>query len=84
MEEGLAALYNGSNPLPLQMLLTKEVEEEEKEEGEEEVENLRTPRLDSGNIKELQPSLLENSPSRSEVEIFMNRFGYIIFSFFTW
>ena len=71
----MTALYDGSNPLPLQMLLIKEkeveVEEEEEEEGEE-VEKLRTPRLDSGNNKELQPSLLDNSPSRSEVEIFMN------------
>ena len=65
MEGGLAALYDGSNPLLLQMLLTNK--EEEEEEEEEEVENLRTPRLDSGNIKELQPSLLDNSPSRSEV-----------------
>ena len=71
MEEGLAALYDGSNPLPLQMLLIKEKEVEE-EEKEEDVEKLRTPRLDSGNNKELQPSLLDNSPSRSEVEIFMN------------
>ena len=62
VEEGLTALYDGSNPLPLQMLLIKE----------KEVEKLRTPRLDSGNNKELQPSLLDNSPSRSEVEIFMN------------
>ena len=51
------------------MLLFKE---EEKEEKEEEVEKLRTPRPDSGNSKELQPSLLHNSPARSEVEIFMN------------
>ena len=71
VEEGLAALYDGSNPLPLQMLLIKEKEVEE-EEKEEDVEKLRTPRLDSGNNKELQPSLLDNSPSRSEVEIFMN------------
>ena len=67
----MAALYDGSNPLPLQMLLIKEKEVEE-EEKEEDVEKLRTPRLDSGNNKELQPSLLDNSPSRSEVEIFMN------------
>ena len=53
------------------MLLIKEKEVEE-EEKEEDVEKLRTPRLDSGNNKELQPSLLDNSPSRSEVEIFMN------------
>ena len=72
VEEGLTALYDGSNPLPLQMLLIKEKEVEEEEEEGEEVEKLRTPRLDSGNNKELQPSLLDNSPSRSEVEIFMN------------
>ena len=62
-------MYDGSNPVPLQMLLLKEVKEvkEEKEEG---VEKLRTPRPDSGNSKEL--SLLHNSPARSEVEIFMN------------
>ena len=67
-------MYDGSNPVPLQMLLLKEEEEvkEEKEEKEEEegVEKLRTPRPDSGNSKEL--SLLHNSPARSEVEIFMN------------
>ena len=61
-------MYDGSNPVPLQMLLLKE--EEEKEEKEEGVEKLRTPRPDSGNSKEL--SLLHNSPARSEVEIFMN------------
>ena len=54
------------------MLLIKEKEVVEEEEKEEDVEKLRTPRLDSGNNKELQPSLLDNSPSRSEVEIFMN------------
>ena len=58
-------MYDGSNPVPLQMLLLKE--EKEEEEG---VEKLRTPRPDSGNSKEL--SLLHNSPARSEVEIFMN------------
>ena len=65
-------MYDGSNPVPLQMLLLKEEEEkEEKEEEKEEgVEKLRTPRPDSGNSKEL--SLLHNSPARSEVEIFMN------------
>ena len=65
-------MYDGSNPVPLQMLLLKEEEEvkQEKEEKEEGVEKLRTPRPDSGNSKEL--SLLHNSPARSEVEIFMN------------
>ena len=62
-------MYDGSDPVPLQMLLLKE-EEEVKEEKEEGVEKLRTPRPDSGNSKEL--SLLHNSPARSEVEIFMN------------
>ena len=63
-------MYDGSNPVPLQMLLLKEEEEVKEEEKEEEVEKLRTPRPDSGNSKEL--SLLHNSPARSEVEIFMN------------
>ena len=59
---GLAALYDGSDPVPLQMLLNKEKEETE-------LEKLRTPQPDSGDNKE--PSLLHDSPSPSEVDIFI-------------
>ena len=65
VEVGLAALYDRSDPVPLQMLLLKEKEETE-------LEKLRTPRSDSGDNEELLPSLLHNSPSPSEVDIFMN------------
>ena len=64
MEAGLAALYDGSDPVPLQMLLNKEKEETE-------LEKLRTPQPDSSVDKELLPSLLHNSPSPSEVDIFI-------------
>ena len=60
---GLAALYDGSDPGPLQMLLNL------KEKDEREVEKLTpTPESNSGDEKELQPSFLQNSPSPSEVD----------------
>ena len=60
---GLAALYDGSDPGPLQMLLNL------KEKDETEVEKLTSTRQsNSGDEKELQPSFLQNSPSPSQVD----------------
>ena len=63
MEVGLAELYEGSDPGPLQMLLNL------KEKDETEVEKLTPARQsNSGDEKQLQPSFLQNSPSPSEVD----------------
>ena len=60
VEEGLTALYDGSNPLPLQMLLIKEKEVEvEEEEEEEEEENL-----------EEEKAMVRSAPDGSD-----NKFG---------